>query len=92
VVERHIDNARAVEAVEDVRAVIERCAAYARLTVLDTGFAGDESMRFVERGGGRDANDHMYWAVIRFNRHVVYLRIANEADLAGRLTQRFCQA
>jgi hypothetical protein len=89
-VERHTNEANAVEAMADVREVIGRCGSYARITDVSGGFAGDDSVRFVERGGGRDANDHMYWTVIRVDRYVVYLRIASDANLADRLVQRLC--
>jgi hypothetical protein len=91
-VERHASETNAERAVADVRAVVEQCAAYARLTVEATGFAGDESLRFVERGGGRDANDDMYWTVVRVGRYVSVLRLASDADLADRMAQRICQA
>lgn len=91
-VERHANEASAAKSVADARAVVEHCAAYARFTITSTGFAGDESLRFVERGGGRDENDDMYWTIVRVGRYVAFLRMATDADLADRMVQRICQA
>jgi len=91
-IERHANEANAAKSVADARAVVEHCAAYARFTITSTGFAGDESLRFVERGGGRDENDDMYWTIVRVGRYVAFLRMATDADLADRMVQRICQA